>query len=36
VIVILVASMHEWFTIISGRKLARSTEIPFEEATRAA
>jgi carbon starvation protein len=36
VIVILVASMHEWFTILSGRKIARSTEIPFEEATRAA
>jgi carbon starvation protein len=30
VIVILVASAHEWFTIFSGRKLARSTEIPFE------
>jgi carbon starvation protein len=30
VIVILVASAHEWFTILSGRKLARSTEVPFE------
>jgi carbon starvation protein len=36
VIVILVASLHEWFTILTGRKIARSTEIPFEEATRAA
>jgi hypothetical protein len=36
VIVILVASIHEWFTILSGRKIARSTEIPFEGATRAA
>jgi carbon starvation protein len=36
VVVILVASLHEWFTIITGRKIARSTEIPFEEATRAA
>jgi carbon starvation protein len=36
VIVILVASLHEWFTVLSGRKAARSTEIPFEEATRAA
>jgi carbon starvation protein len=30
VIVILVASAHEWFTVLSGRKVARSTEIPFE------
>jgi carbon starvation protein len=36
VIVILVASLHEWFTILSGRKIARSTEIPFEGVTRAA
>jgi carbon starvation protein len=36
VIVILVASLHEWFSILSGRKIAHSTEIPFEEATRAA
>jgi len=36
VVVILVASAHEWFTVLSGRKIARSTEIPFEEATRAA
>jgi len=36
VVVILVASMHEWFTILSGRKIARSTEIPFGEATKAA
>ncbi|HMJ19705.1 MAG TPA: carbon starvation CstA 5TM domain-containing protein, partial [Gemmatimonadaceae bacterium] len=36
VIVILVASLHEWFTILTGRKVARSTEIPFEATTRAA
>jgi carbon starvation protein len=36
VIVILVASAHEWFVILSGRKVARSTEIPFESATQAA
>ncbi len=36
VIVILVASIHEWFTILSGRKIAHSTEIPFEAANRAA
>jgi carbon starvation protein len=30
VIVILVASAHEWFIVLSGRKVARSTEIPFE------
>jgi carbon starvation protein len=36
VVVILVASMHEWFTILSGRKIARSTEIPFGKADRAA
>ena len=36
VIVILVASLHEWFTVLSGRKPAKSSEIPFEAATRAA
>jgi carbon starvation protein len=32
VVVILIASAYEWFTVLSGRKIARSTEIPFEEA----
>jgi hypothetical protein len=36
VLVILVASAHEWFAVLSGRKIAHSTEIAFEEATRAA
>jgi carbon starvation protein len=36
VVVILVASAHEWFSVLSGRKPARSSEIPFEAATRAA
>jgi carbon starvation protein len=36
VIVILVASAHEWFTVLTGRKAARSTEIPFAAATRVA
>jgi len=36
VVVIIVASAHEWFSVLSGRKAARSTEIPFEPATRAA
>ena len=36
VVVILVASAHEWFSVLSGRKAARSSEIPFEPATRAA
>jgi carbon starvation protein len=36
VIVIIVASAHEWFSVLSGRKVARSTEIPFERGTRAA
>jgi carbon starvation protein len=36
VIVILVASAHEWFTVLTGRKAARSSEVPFEAATRAA
>jgi carbon starvation protein len=29
VIVILVASLHEWFTVLSGRKIAHSTEVEF-------
>jgi carbon starvation protein len=36
VVVILVASLHEWFIVLSGRKTARTTEVPFEAATRAA
>src|SRR5437016_2922480 len=36
VIVILVASAHEWLAVLSGRKAARSTEVPFQPATRAA
>ena len=36
VIVILVASAYEWFKVLSGRKVARSTEVPFESASRAA
>jgi carbon starvation protein len=36
VVVILIASAHEWFTILSGRKIAQSTEIPFGAADRAA
>jgi carbon starvation protein len=36
VVVILVASAHEWFSVLSGRKAAKSSEVPFEPATRAA
>ncbi len=36
VIVILVASAHEWFSVLTGRKIAKSSEIPFAAATRAA
>jgi carbon starvation protein len=36
VVVILIASLHEWFSVMSGRKIAKSSEIPFEAATRAA
>jgi carbon starvation protein len=36
VIVISLASAHEWFSVLSGRKVARSTEVPFERDTRAA
>ena len=36
VVVILVASIHEWFIILSGRKKPVSTEVSYEPATRAA
>ena len=36
VVVILVASAHEWFSVLSGRKAARSSEIQFRPASRAA
>ena len=36
VLAILIASIHEWFVVLTGRKAAKSTEIPFEEASRAA
>jgi carbon starvation protein len=36
VVVIIVASAHEWFRVLSGRKVARTTEVPFEPTTRAA
>jgi carbon starvation protein len=36
VIVILVASAHEWFSVLSGRKAAMTSEVPFEPANRAA
>jgi carbon starvation protein len=36
VIVIIVASAHEWFSVLSGRKAPLSTEVPFESVTRAA
>jgi carbon starvation protein len=36
VIVILVASVYEWFVVLSGRKQPRTTEIPFEPSIRAA
>ncbi|MFL5483144.1 MAG: carbon starvation CstA family protein [Gemmatimonadaceae bacterium] len=36
VVVILVASAHEWFVCVTGRKVPRTTEIPFEPTTRAA
>jgi len=31
VVVILVASLHEWFTVLSGRKVAHSTEVEFTQ-----
>jgi carbon starvation protein len=36
VIVILVASLHEWFIVLSGRKAVVSSEVPFQAANRAA
>jgi hypothetical protein len=36
VILILVASTHEWFVVLTGRKIAQSTETPFQRAPRAA
>jgi carbon starvation protein len=36
VVVILIASAHEWFVCLTGRKMPRTTEIPFEPTTRAA
>ena len=36
VVVILVASAHEWFNVVSGRKTAKTSEVPFEAANRAA
>jgi len=36
VVVILVASAHEWFVVLTGRKKAVTTEIAYEPATRAA
>jgi carbon starvation protein len=36
VIVILVASLHEWFTVLSGRKKPVSTEVRYEPTPRAA
>jgi carbon starvation protein len=31
VVVILVASLHEWFTVLSGRKTAHTTEVEFPQ-----
>src|SRR4051794_2465035 len=36
VVVIVVASAYEWVTVLSGRKAAHTTEIPFEQTPRAA
>jgi carbon starvation protein len=36
VVVILVASVHEWFSVLSGRKAVITSETPFVPATRAA
>src|SRR5947207_3749286 len=30
VVVILAASAHEWFTVLTGRKVGRTTEVPFQ------
>jgi carbon starvation protein len=36
VMVIIVASAYEWFSVLSGRTITRSTEVPFERDSRAA
>jgi carbon starvation protein len=36
VVVILVASLHEWFTVLSGRKKPISTEVTYQPASHAA
>jgi carbon starvation protein len=36
VMVIIVASAYEWFSVLSGRTVTRSTEVPFERDSRAA
>jgi carbon starvation protein len=36
VVMIIVASLYEWFTVLSGRKAAMTSEVPFEAANRAA
>jgi carbon starvation protein len=36
VVVIIIASAYEWFIVLSGRKPAKTSEIPFEAANRAA
>jgi carbon starvation protein len=36
VVVILIASVGEWFTVLSGRKKPVSSEVPYEAAPRAA
>ncbi|MEX0909255.1 MAG: carbon starvation CstA 5TM domain-containing protein, partial [Gemmatimonadaceae bacterium] len=32
VVVVIIASAHEWWLVLSGRKVAVSTEVPFEKA----
>jgi carbon starvation protein len=36
VVVVLVASLHEWFAVLSGRRTAVSTEIPYTPSRTAA
>jgi carbon starvation protein len=36
VVVVVVASAYEWFSVLSGRVAPRTTEVPFERAPRAA
>ena len=36
VVVILMASIHEWVQVLTGRKAPRSTEVPFESVVQAA